>query len=249
MSASTPDKHPTGKPNSQHCPVCRQLRMERQEPHTFVVTPADGGGWQLWSPALLRFFQRIGSQPTQAVTIDQPALSERYVQVMIGHGIAHAEASSNVYLSGDSHLTSEHENLLERLGWVAPEADHDDPDEWPANWHLPLIHDDWEFLAEMLVATIIGVFGFSGNLPVEVRSFAADEPCRAPRGGGDRTTPGRAAAHAELCAHRSVAASDLVDAPEANLQRHRGGARRRRSGDSRHRTAATHAAPHPAQQS
>lgn len=105
-------------------------------------------------------------------------LCERDVQVMIGHGIAHAEASSNVYLSGDSRLTDEQESLLAEIGWLPPTADFDDPDEMPANWYLPLVHDEWQQLVEVLVATVVGIFGFSVRLPVEVRSFAVDNPCR-----------------------------------------------------------------------
>jgi len=124
-------------------------------------------------------FDRLGSQPTRAVIIEQTAITDRYAQVLIGHGIAHADASSNVYLLGDSRLTAEHEELLGALGWLPPDSDVDDPDEMPANWHLPLIHGDWQYLVEMIVATVVGVFGFEQGAPVEIRSFTAENPCRA----------------------------------------------------------------------
>jgi hypothetical protein len=75
------------------------------------------------------------------------------VQVLIGHGIAHAEASSNVYLEGESRLSLDQEHLLAELGWQRPQRDDDDPEEMPANWFLPRIHRDWQYLTEMLVAT------------------------------------------------------------------------------------------------
>jgi hypothetical protein len=39
--------------------------------------------------------------------------------------------------------------------------------------------DDRRLLAEMLSATLIGVFGFSQYLPITVRTFLCDSPCRA----------------------------------------------------------------------
>lgn len=163
----------------QGCVDCRQIARHRPPEQAYSVAPADGGGWEQWGAALLRLFERIGHQPTQAVIITQESFTQRYVQVMIGHGIAHTEASSNVYLDDDSVLTDEHEELLDMLAWQRPSLDHDEPDQMPANWSLPLIHGEWAYLVEMLKAVVIGVFGFSGHLPIEVRTFGVDEPCRA----------------------------------------------------------------------
>ena len=161
------------------CIECRQLVLDGPDEQTFVVAPADGGGWQAWGVALLRLIQRIGHQPTQALIITQDHTTRRYVQALIGHGLAHAEASSNVYLHGASRLTPDHEELLGLIGWMPPARDHDDPDELPANWSLPLVRGDWATLTETLLATIIGVFGFSEHFPVQVRTFGCDHPCRA----------------------------------------------------------------------
>ncbi len=177
MSGPTNDL-PAIRVGLDDCPVCRQLRLEGPDERTYVVAPSDGGGWTLWSGALLRLFRRIGSQPTQAVIIDQPMLFDRYVQVLVGHGIAHAEASSNVYLAGASKLSADAEQTLAKLGWRAPEADHDDPDEMPANWYVSSIRGDWQYLVELLVATM-GLLGFDEHLPIQVRTFAAENPCRA----------------------------------------------------------------------
>ena len=172
------EKH-TEDPFISDCSVCRQLRLEGPDEHTFVVVPARGGGWHAWSVALLRLFQRMSSQPTQAVIISQPGPNSRYVQAQIGHGIAHAEVSSNVYLSGEWRLSEEYEALLLQLGWLAPLRDHDDPHEMPSNWHLPRIHGDWPHLVEMFLAVMVGLLEFDEYLPVEVRSFMCANPCRA----------------------------------------------------------------------
>ena len=161
------------------CAECRHLWLEGTDPCEYTLTPADGGGWSAWSAALLRLVQRLAKQPTQAMIITQDVLTRRYVQVLIGHGIAHAEASSNIYLSGDSRLLPDHEELLELVGWLPPASDHDDPDDMPANWSWPLVQDDWSSLTEVICATIIGIFGFSEHLPITIRTFQCDAPCKA----------------------------------------------------------------------
>ena len=170
---------PAITPGLNDCHVCRQLRLEGPDDREYSIVPTKGGGWQAWSAALLRLFQRIGAHPTQAVIINQDALTQRYVQVLIGHGIAHAEASSNVYLMNDSRLTLEQEALLAALGWLTPAETEDDPDKMPANWYLPPIHGDWLMLVEMFVATMVGIFGFDDRFPVGIRTFAAENPCKA----------------------------------------------------------------------
>jgi hypothetical protein len=160
------------------CAVCRQLRGEGPDPREFSVAPDSGGGWHQWAAALLRFIERMGHEPTQAVVISQAWLGQRYVQVMIGHGIAYAETGSNVYLTGDSRLSAREEAWLAELGWLSPSSSKDDPDQMPANWKLPVIHGDWRYLVEMLVGTMVGVLGFSSQLPIQVRSFGCSHPCR-----------------------------------------------------------------------
>ena len=178
---STSENNNTKSSDIRHpkeCQVCRQLRLEGAASRAYRVIPADGGGWQVWSAALLRLFQRIGGQPTQAVIISQSDRNDRYVQAQIGHGIAHVEVSSNVYLMAESRLTADHEALLAELGWLPPTLEDDDPNEMPANWYLPLIRGDWQYLVEMLLTVMVGVLGFDELLPVEVRTFQCDNPCR-----------------------------------------------------------------------
>jgi hypothetical protein len=49
------------------CSTCEQLRPEGPDTHAFEVVPADGGGWSIWSAALLRLLQRVGHEPTLVV--------------------------------------------------------------------------------------------------------------------------------------------------------------------------------------
>lgn len=160
------------------CAECRHLRLEADDAHAFEVVPADGGGWRMWSKALLRLVRRMGDQPTQAIVISQEPFTQRYVQAIIGHGIARVQASSNVYLTGMHRLTAEHEQVLALLGWLPPTADADDPDEYPANWSLPLVYRTWDDMVEVIAATLIGVFGFTEHLPVSVITFGCVHPCR-----------------------------------------------------------------------
>ncbi len=175
---SAPEVLPISSTESD-CSTCRQLRLEGLGASTFRVAPADGGGWHAWSAALLRLFARMGSGPTRAVIISQPIVNDRYVQAQVGHGIAHAEVGSNVYLPEDSRLSADHESLLAALGWLPPRSDTDDPDEMPANWYLPLINGDWAYLTEMFMAVMIGFLGFDERFEVVISSFQCANPCRA----------------------------------------------------------------------
>lgn len=159
------------------CPVCAELKRGGYDSGDYSIVPAVGGGWGVWSAALVRLLDRSGQNPTRAVVISQHARHERYVQVLIGHGIAYAEASSNVYLEGDSRLDDRQAELLSELGWRSPGFRENDSDEPSTNWSLPLVRGDWQYLVEMFLATIVGVFEFSDELPVDIRSFLAEHPC------------------------------------------------------------------------
>ena len=80
--------------------------------------------------------------------------------------------------SVDFRLSAADEAWLAELGWVAPASGEDDRAEIPANWTLPLIRGDWPYLIEMLLATMVSVRGFNSHLPIEVRSFGCNHPCR-----------------------------------------------------------------------
>lgn len=177
MSIST-DTNPSTTTNA--CPTCRQFRRTSDRySATYTVTPANGGGWMQWSAALLRLLDRTHLEPTRALIIEQPGRTDRYVQMLVGHGIGHVEASSNEYLEGASRLSGVEERLLTLLGWVAPNPHSSAPNEVSTNWTLPLVHGDWTSLVETITATLVGIFRFSEQLPVEMRMFLADHPCRA----------------------------------------------------------------------
>lgn len=184
MSISTDTNHPSTDPTHRSdantaCPVCRQLRRGSERYRAeYVITPASAGGWIQWSAALLRLLERTGHEPTRALLIEQPTRTERYVQLLVGHGTAHVEASSNVYLSGSSRLSGVEERLLSLLGWTDPFSTTGHPDEQPTNWALPLAHGDWANVVETITATIVGILGFSEQLPVTMTLFLADHPCR-----------------------------------------------------------------------
>ena len=171
------DQNTTEPTEIGECAMCQQLVADGPGTTTFSVVPASGGGWQPWSTALLRYFRRIGQQATQGVTITQPTTNARYVQMLIGHGLAHTEASSNVYLPQESKLSDDDHRLLTELGWQAPTADVDDPDVYPANWSLPPIHGDWTYLVQMILATLVGVFGFGDTHEIRIDTFGCDRPC------------------------------------------------------------------------
>jgi hypothetical protein len=174
MAAARIDRDEIG----QDCLICCQLRSEGSRPFESALAPRGGGGWPEWGASLSRLLARISQSPTQAVIISQQPLTQRYVQLLIGHGQAHAEASSNVYLTRGSRLTATQEHLLRQIGWNPPTRDGDDPDEMPTNWSLPMARGNWHALTEVLLATIAGVFSFDESEPVHVNSFQIDRPCK-----------------------------------------------------------------------
>lgn len=176
MTTSTDTNEST---TASACPVCRQFRKASSLYRSgYTVIPSDGGGWMQWSAALLRLLERTSNEPTRALIIQQPDRTDRYVQMLVGHGIAHVEASSNTYLEGASRLSGVDERLLTLLGWVAPNPHSSNPADVSTNWTLPLIHGDWTNLVETVTATLVGIFRFSEQLPVELSMFLADRPCR-----------------------------------------------------------------------
>ncbi len=168
---------PRSADHDQQCAACERFRRQSPAPTEFAVVPSQGGGWHQWGASLLRLLQRHGHGPTQVIVIEQPDVTDRYVQLLIGHGVCHAEASSNVYLRDSSRLTRDHHTLLCYLGWLPPRSHRDDRDGLPVNWMLPLVRDDWQEVTELLLATIAGVFGFAEDRRVHVLSFMADHPC------------------------------------------------------------------------
>jgi hypothetical protein len=59
------------------CADCQRILWHRSPEQAYSIAPADGGGWEQWGVALLRLFERIGHQPTQAVIITQESFTQR----------------------------------------------------------------------------------------------------------------------------------------------------------------------------
>lgn len=113
--------------------------------------PARMGGWVQWSTLLLQTLQHVVRQPSAVLTIEQPLRNQRCIEVHVRHGAVRVMASG-------TDLTGVEERLLTLLGWVGPQ------------WTLPFVSQDWDDLAETLTATLVGIFGFSEQLPVEMHT-------------------------------------------------------------------------------
>ena len=149
----------------------------RTRSDSYSVAPATGGGWPAWTAALVRMLTRMIDEPTHCITITQEP-NERYVQLMVGHGHACVEASSNTYLTGDFRLGPSEEAVLRSFGFRHPDA-LDPRDSVPRNWWFDENHADPILIAETLTATMIGVMCFDERWPITINLFGADTPCAA----------------------------------------------------------------------
>lgn len=158
--------------------VCRCAEerplTRRQE---FDIAPAPGGGWLVWSHALARLLARLSVQPAHCVVITQDP-NQRYVQLIIGHGHARVEASSNTYLEGDFRLGPTEEAQLRLLGFKSPdELDDDHPG--PYNWWFNEDSVDPFDVAELLSRMMMSITAFDSRWPIHIEVFGADSPCDA----------------------------------------------------------------------
>ncbi len=149
---------------------------------TFSMAPTAGGGWALWTAALGRLVQRLGAGPSHCIVITQPT-TLRYVQLIVGHGNAHLEASSNHYLRGRARLTQSHARTLRRLGF-RPFRELPRSIDLPHNWWQDLPSVDSREVAAIAVATMVDVLGFVANRPVRLDHFGHDHPCPSCTWGG-----------------------------------------------------------------
>lgn len=147
----------------------------------FAIAPARGGGWSAWAEAFTRLLDRLAGQPAHCVIVTQDP-NQRYVQLMVGHGHAHVEVSSNHYLMGDFRLDESEERLLEAIGFEPPAAVDDGVDGEPAmplNWWHDEEHLDAETVAGLVLTVLTALAGFDPHRPVAVTVFGADHPCGA----------------------------------------------------------------------
>lgn len=154
------------------CDVDReQTRFEQ-----FEIVPRLGGGWPAWAEAFARLIDRLAGLPAHCVIVSQEP-NQRYVQMMVGHGHAHTEVSSNVYLMGDFRLDHREEQALELLGFEPPDLDADGSR--PFNWWRDDEAADGETIAGRMLAVLTTTLGFDERAPVTVDVFGADHPCEA----------------------------------------------------------------------
>jgi hypothetical protein len=152
------------------CDAARDRTLDQQR---FEVAPAPGGGWVAWAVSFGRLLARLIDLPTHCVVVTQRP-NQRYVQVMLGDGRAHLEASGNEFLEGDFRLgETEHEHL-HALGFDAP--DEGAPDSVP-NWWMDHPDADPFAVADLLTHTMVAVMGFDDGWPVTIELFGADQPC------------------------------------------------------------------------
>ena len=158
--------------------TCRcAVEATRTETRTYTVAPRDGGGWPAWTAALARLLVRLTVAPAHCLIVTQQP-NERYVQLMLGHGHAHLEASSNEYLLGDFRLGASDEAALASLGFRHPEelGDHSG---LPENWWIDHHVADPVRITQLLSTTLQSVMGFDERWPVTIEVFGADSPCEA----------------------------------------------------------------------
>ena len=89
--------------------------------------------------------------------------------ITIGGGETLVAASSNTSLTGASRLNGVEERLLVLLGYTIGPKGHGQPSEPSANWTLSVPEGDSITLVETITATLVGILGFSEQLPVRVR--------------------------------------------------------------------------------
>ena len=143
----------------------------------YAIAPAHGGGWPAWAEAIARLLMRLVDEPAHCVLVTQPP-NQRYLQLMIGHGHAHVEASGNHYLLGDFRLDECEERRLGVLGYEAP-GTRESERRLPLNWWCDHERADPETIAGQVLATLTAVMGFDERYPVSVEIFGAESPCAA----------------------------------------------------------------------
>ena len=158
--------------------TCRcAVEVTRTETGTYSVAPHDGGGWRAWTASFTRLLARLVVGPVHCLVITQEP-NQRYVQVMLGHGHAHLEASSNAYLAGDFRLGESEEQVLTTLGFEHPSTLGDDRG-LPENWWSDHDVADPVHIARLLSTTLQSVMAFEEHWPVSIDVFGADSPCEA----------------------------------------------------------------------
>jgi hypothetical protein len=168
------------------CDACRSEQL-RTKFRTFRVTPNAGGGWPAWRGSFRRFALAHVGGPSHCLVITQDP-NQRYVQLILGHGGARVEVSSNFYLSGVYRLDRADEALLVRLGF-RPRQELDPDEDRPKNWWLERHSADPVWLAGLVTEAVSRVAAFDPRQPVALEQFGKDRPCRICTWGDPERTP------------------------------------------------------------
>lgn len=148
----------------------------RTRTERFMIAPSRGGGWSAWAEAFTRLIDRLASLPAHCVVVTQDP-NQRYVQLMVGHGRAHIEVSSNEYLLGDFRLDPGEEAFIETLGFERPDPVSNAG--WPLNWWRNERPADSEAIAGLVLVASTTVLGFDDRHEITIDVFGADHPCDA----------------------------------------------------------------------
>ena len=102
-------------------------------------------------------FQQVLSEVTRLAEADGgsvvfvvPGRKNRYVQMSCGDGILSAESVGNEYLDPTEQLSVNDDQLLDALGWIAPDVDH--AGNFWKEWRRPLPHVE---IAALLTQTLL----------------------------------------------------------------------------------------------
>ena len=131
--------------------------------------------------ALPAALELLSSDPGRWILIVEDAASwNRYTQVLcFEDGSVMAEAVSNINLRPEEQWDAEHEELLARIGWSAPEEGVEDGD---PNWWVwfAVTTPPVDEVASILLCTLRTVFGLRGRDVLTVKMFSSPKRGRTP---------------------------------------------------------------------
>lgn len=153
---------------------CDEL-ADRVGSQSYSIAPARGGGWAAWTTAFARLLTRLVLEPTHCLVVTQEP-NQRYVQMLLGHGHAHVEASGNRYLTGDHRLDATEERLLQSLGF-RPAGELPPESTGPYNWWFDVDVADPVAIADVLTVAIRSVMRFDQRYPITIEVFGAAAVC------------------------------------------------------------------------
>ena len=125
--------------------------------------------WRGWTRELASLLRDLAEGPVHLVLLTQPG-HEQHVQVIVGHGEARIEASSNAQLRRE-RLSGDDERRLASLGYRRPGLGS-------PSWSLEEPIGLPEQLAELVAHTLVGIFGFDPAAVLGVDRVGATRPCR-----------------------------------------------------------------------